>query len=55
MATEGWTQAPTEPDVSLVAVETTGTKQLLNTFLRRLRGLAPGWTRKYATATIEKY
>jgi hypothetical protein len=54
-ATEAWTQAPTAPDISLVEVETTRTRHLLNTFLRRLRGLAPGWTRKYATATIEKY
>jgi len=46
LATEGWTQAPTAQDVSLVAVETTRTKHLSNTFLRRFRGLAPGWTRK---------
>jgi hypothetical protein len=46
LATEGRTQAPIGRDVSLEAVETTRTKQQLNTFLRRLRGLAPGWIRK---------
>jgi hypothetical protein len=42
LATQGWPQAPTGQDVTLVAVETTRTKQLSNTFLRRLRGLALG-------------
>ena len=36
-------------------VETTRTKQLLNTFLRRLRGLAPRGRLGNATATVEKY
>ena len=54
LAAKGWSQVPSGGDVSLVAVETTRTKQQLNTFYDGFGGWRWGGFGN-ATTTVEKY